>query len=253
MSNIIVPVSGGKDSLLCLLMALEQGHNVKAVFNDTKWEHPITYRYLDYLRSKLGIEIHTTCGYITSKGEVAEGVEDLVRIVGRFPFGLGRFCTSKLKQEALKSYYRTKLHNGYTKYEIWYGMRSAESQQRSNKYSGFDREELYEMGELFSNLWPNFMASCLMAKLPIVDMSTEQVFKEIKNRGIEYNPLYDEGTNDRVGCYPCLLAGKKVQEAIFSTEVGKERLKIIKQLEIDIGQKYEMFDTGQDTCSLCKM
>lgn len=67
------------------------------------------------------------------------------------------------------------------------------------------------------------------------------------------NPLYNEGTNDRVGCYPCMLAGKKVQEKMLSTEFGQQRLQEIKVLEEKIGKKYEMYDTDQGSCEICKM
>lgn len=70
--------------------------------------------------------------------------------------------------------------------------------------------------------------------------------------GVEANPLYKEGTNDRVGCYPCLLAGKKIQQKMFATKVGQERLATIRQLEQEIGQKYQMYDTDQGSCEICK-
>ncbi len=77
------------------------------------------------------------------------------------------------------------------------------------------------------------------------------MFKYIESNGLERNPLYYEGTNDRVGCYPYLLAGKAIQKKMFATKVGKERLEIIKQLEIELGQKYEMYDTDQGSCEIC--
>ena len=51
MKKIIVPVSGGKDSTASLCLAIDKVgvKNVVPVFNDTGWEHPLTYEYLDYL------------------------------------------------------------------------------------------------------------------------------------------------------------------------------------------------------------
>ena len=40
---------------------------------------------------------------------------------------------------------------------------------------------------------------------------------------------------------------------MLETEFGRERLKIIKQLEKEIGKKYEMFDTDQGSCEVCKI
>lgn len=55
----VVSVSGGKDSLATLLIALERcGHaNVVAIFCDTGNEHAQTYAYLSYLEQVLGIRI----------------------------------------------------------------------------------------------------------------------------------------------------------------------------------------------------
>ena len=50
-----------------------------------------------------------------------------------------------------------------------------------------------------------------------------------------------------------MLANKKVQTRMLATEVGQERLKIIQQLEKDTGTKYEMYDTDQGSCELCKI
>ena len=67
------------------------------------------------------------------------------------------------------------------------------------------------------------------------------------------NPLYKEGTNNRVGCYPCMLAGKKVQMKMFNTEFGKQQLENIRELERITGTKYEMYDTDQGSCEVCKI
>lgn len=48
-------ISGGKDSTVLWLLAREWGvPNWVSVFADTGHEHPETYRYLDYLETKLG-------------------------------------------------------------------------------------------------------------------------------------------------------------------------------------------------------
>lgn len=46
----VISVSGGKDSTAMLTLAVEQQvENLIAVFADTGHEHPLTYRYVDYL------------------------------------------------------------------------------------------------------------------------------------------------------------------------------------------------------------
>lgn len=55
----VVSVSGGKDSLATLLIALERcpAGSVVAIFCDTGNEHEETYAYLDYLERALGLRI----------------------------------------------------------------------------------------------------------------------------------------------------------------------------------------------------
>jgi 3'-phosphoadenosine 5'-phosphosulfate sulfotransferase (PAPS reductase)/FAD synthetase len=246
--KILVPVSGGKDSACCLLMAIKENgkENVTAVFNDTGWDHPVTYEYLDYMSETLGIKIHSTLGH--KRGRT---LPDLIRDVGRFPFGLGRFCTMYLKQYALRDWYKENLFDGITNHEFWFGMRQQESGQRARKYAGITASDLFDMDDLFPNRYNKKLRATIKVRLPVVEWSEEKVFKYIESNGLERNPLYYEGTNDRVGCYPCLLAGKAIQKKMFATKVGKERLEIIKQLEIELGQKYEMYDTDQGSCEIC--
>lgn len=55
----VISVSGGKDSLATLLIAIERCGiaNVIAIFCDTGNEHEDTYAYLEYLEQRLGIKI----------------------------------------------------------------------------------------------------------------------------------------------------------------------------------------------------
>jgi len=246
MNKIIVPVSGGKDSTACLIMALKKTDDVVAVFNDTGWEHPVTYEYIDYLRETLKIEIHVTHGHDTSKTAYkGTTVPDIIRSVGRFPFGRGRFCTTYLKQRALKDWYEKNLYSSADVYEVWFGIRRDESSQRNRKYEIATPDGLYDMDVFYRGTYNKKLKKTLLVRVPIIDWLTKDVFKYLEDNGIKKNPLYDEGTNDRVGCYPCLISGKKTQEKIFRTKVGKERLEVIKQLEEELGIKYEYYDTSR--------
>jgi len=51
---LVANVSGGKDSTALMLALREADLPFRAVFADTGWEAPETYRYLDTLRSKIG-------------------------------------------------------------------------------------------------------------------------------------------------------------------------------------------------------
>ena len=60
--KIIVPVSGGKDSQLCLALALEQfdPKEIRAVHQSTGYDHPLTYEHLNWMESFYGIKIEYT-------------------------------------------------------------------------------------------------------------------------------------------------------------------------------------------------
>jgi len=245
--DIIVPVSGGKDSTACLLLALET-HNKEDIIplhNYTGWDPPKTMQYLDYLQDTLDIEIRTT------QYAEAATIPELIRLRGQFPYNMGRFCTAELKSSATMRWYWNHGYYHDRKAECWFGMRTKESTNRARKYGGLEEGELLDYKEVFPNTAAK-LAKNVGIRLPVLDWTTEQVFDYIKEKGLKYNPLYDEG-NDRVGCYPCVLANKKAQTRMFETEVGKERLEIIKQLEKEIGKKYEMFDTDQGSCEVCNI
>jgi 3'-phosphoadenosine 5'-phosphosulfate sulfotransferase (PAPS reductase)/FAD synthetase len=55
----VVSVSGGKDSLATLLIAIARfgKARIRAIFCDTGHEHPLVYTYLDYLEQRLGLKI----------------------------------------------------------------------------------------------------------------------------------------------------------------------------------------------------
>ncbi len=252
--NILVPVSGGKDSAASLVLAKNQfpEANIKAVFNDTGWEHPLTYEYLDYLSDRMDINIERTVGGLKN-GKECKTLPELIREQGRFPFGQGRFCTMYLKQYALRDYYKQYIYDGETQWEFWFGMRQDESVQRGKKYAGMTYDDLYDMGDLFPNRYNQQLRKTIQVRLPVVEWTTRQVFKYLSDHNVKYNELYSEGTNDRVGCYPCLLAGKKVQAKMFATKFGQQRLQEIRELEQAIGKKYEMFDLDQGSCEICNI
>ena len=247
---VIVPVSGGKDSTACLTIALKRydKKDVIPVFYDTGWEHEATYKYLRTLEDHFRINIYRTVG-----GKRGKTLPELIKSIGKFPYGLGRFCTMYLKQYAFKDWYKDFLYDGKQCYEVWFGMRTGEGHQRARKYKDFDPGELYDMADLFPRRYNKKLRATLSVRLPILDWTTEDVFSFLKQEGIPINPLYDEGTNDRVGCYPCMLAGRGVQEKMLATPFGQKRLAEIKELEEAIGEKYKMYDTDQGSCELCKM
>ena len=116
--DLVVSVSGGKDSAAVCLHLRELGLPYRAIFFDTGWEHADTYRYLEeYLPTKIGpIErlIRRQEMRTPELEAMAVKYEDrigwyspLIRLVnhkGMFPARKRPRCTSVLKVKQAANY-----------------------------------------------------------------------------------------------------------------------------------------------------
>lgn len=229
----VVSVSGGKDSLATLLIAIARVgvENIIAIFCDTGNEHSDTYAYLDYLEGALGIKI------VRLKADFAERIAakrvfiardvrtgrdrkgrklrwsnkakrralsvlypsgnpflDLCMWKGRFPSRMAQFCTQELKT-AMAVEFQMELMDAGHGVVSWQGIRRNESLKRAN-------------AKLHERVGPR-----LHIFRPIVDWTAQQVFEYAATKGIKPNPLYLQGMG-RVGCMPCINAQKGELRAI---------------------------------------
>lgn len=242
--RIIVPVSGGKDSQATLHLAMQdkRGLEVIPVFYETGWDHPATYLHLEAMMNFYGLSLRKT------KYKEAPTMVELIKRRGYFPNGGTRFCSGRFKTTAFRRWADT--INGEC--EIWLGIRSDESFDRKKKYGSLDEEELYEMDDVFPNGFPKRIRERMKYRFPVLNSSAGDIFNMIKSSMLPHNPLYDLGF-DRVGCFPCLCAGKRTQRLAYSLPFGKEQYELIKYLEYWTGQKFKMSGQELDTCSVCKM
>ncbi len=98
------------------------------MFCDTKFEHPLTYAHVDKISEMYGIKIVKL-----NNGDVPT----LVRKYGRFPSDAARFCTDELKIKVGKAFYKKLAQEQGQGFEVWYGMRKAESSlAREKRYAG---------------------------------------------------------------------------------------------------------------------
>jgi 3'-phosphoadenosine 5'-phosphosulfate sulfotransferase (PAPS reductase)/FAD synthetase len=224
--KVVVPLSGGKDSQMCLVLALllYDKSEVMGLFCDTKFEHPKTYAHIETMRKLYGVSIITI-----NAGSV---VERVLRW-GRFPGGGSRHCTDDLKIKPSKKFYK-KFAEEQGGFEVWYGMRSGESGQRKVRYSSKEAFEAYAPHEVLPKKYPKYLfKKGVVFRLPILDTTSDEVLRFLNG---EENPLYSDGF-DRVGCFPCLMSGDKWKEKAFAyDDFGNNQRVISIKLASDIGK-----------------
>lgn len=226
--KILVPISGGKDSQACLKLASQhyRPEEIRGLFCDTKFEHPLTYEHVDKLRTMYGpIQIDTVTG-----GSVLEKSLKY----GRFPGGGARHCTDELKIRETKIYLKALAEELGHGFEVWYGMRTGESHARAKRYAGKVCDELYPPHEVIPSKYPKYLAKLgVMFRLPILDWAEQDVLDFLDD---EENPLYGQGF-ERVGCFPCLASGDKWKEKAFEhDETGRKHYADVQRVSAVIGK-----------------
>jgi 3'-phosphoadenosine 5'-phosphosulfate sulfotransferase (PAPS reductase)/FAD synthetase len=260
-SDLVVGVSGGKDSLAVCLHFMEYGYKHKRVFADTGWEHPQTYEYIRTLEEKIGGIDRVAVDVAVDDAHKAfvEGIEADLGFVSPFvrlivqkmciPNPRRKFCTPRLKVDPIAVYL-----NGLEDPINVVGIRHEEGRKRSQmiEWEWFDCFDCYT--------WR-----------PILQWSFDDVRAIHKRWNIKPNPLYLNG-HDRVGCYPCIYANKRDLK-----NLDDQRVKIIKRIEEYVshhrgktttmykfmsidqamqwaktsrgGKQYALFDTQPPTCA----
>lgn len=245
MIKCVVPVSGGKDSQACLKLALTEfdTSEIVGLFCDTNFEHPLTYDHVEKMRSLYGIRID-----VVSDGNV----QDRCLRYGRFPSGIARFCTDDLKMKPSKRYYENLAARQGAGFQVWYGMRTDESQPRAKKYKDCNDIDLYPAHDLFPGKYPKFLFDMGIAfRLPIVDWTTAEVVQFVGQQNL--NPLYAQGF-DRVGCFPCLAAGDKYKAKAFNhDDTGRAHYAIVRVIQDRTGKSVFTSASADDICPVCSI
>ncbi len=248
MIKILVPISGGKDSQACLKLALQSypPDQIRGLFCDTKFEHPITYQHIENMRQMYGVEIVTVTG-----GDVlGKSVK-----YGRFPGGGARHCTDELKIRETRIYCKL-LAQQQAGFEVWYGMRSEESSAREKRYQGKISDDLYHPHEVLKK-YPKYLGKLgVRFRLPVIDWSSDEVLELLNG---EENPLYKAGF-PRVGCFPCLASGDKWKEKAFKhDDFGREQLAKVSFISAKIGKSIWTSKGGKqrneifEGCAVCSI
>jgi len=167
--NSYVSVSGGKDSLVVLDLAVRAGVK-KAVFCNTTIEYPETVDYVKKLPSFFDIELN-----------VVSAPRDFFTVIKEigFPSRRTRWCCDVFKFGPLARFVTERDVDAFI--------------------TGLRREESSKRGDYgFSDDNPMVPAKQLN---PIINWSKEDVLGYIKKYNLPLNPLYKHF--DRVGCWPC--------------------------------------------------
>lgn len=210
----VVCFSGGKDSTALVCWAKENLEEFETVFCDTGWESPITYAYIQEINDRL-----LNGRLIVLKSEKYAGFEDLVLRRKIVPGIRSRFCTQGLKVFPLHDYYES-LDDEVTSYQ---GIRADESARRRM---------------MPEEQWVDDAGGYLI-KRPLFHWTAEQCFAIAAKYGIQPNPLYLLGAK-RVGCWPCIMVGKKELRNLFENTPGL--LERLESLEAKLNEGREALD-----------
>jgi len=223
--DYLASVSGGKDSAAMCLYLKEEGIEHSRVFFDTGWEHPELYRYLkEELPEAIG-EIEWVTAPLPQLDEEREALalkyeerlghtSAMIRWIfykGMFPSRMRRWCTEKLKMNALKWYMRK--HDFELPVSI-VGVRAEESVARSK----LPERELST--SLDCMVWRPLLR---WSKQDVIDIHTKHQLKPCS--------LYLQGA-ERVGCWPCIFSRKS--EVRYLAETDQVRIDLLRDLEKDV-------------------
>ena len=208
---LIVTTSGGKDSDVCVRLALAAGIDFEVQHNHTTADAPETvYHVRDTFRRLEDKGIKCTVNWPTYKGAPIT-MWSLIPQKLMPPTRVVRYCCSILKEGGGKGRMITT------------GVRWAESTSRRNKRGIYETLPHDLSKKIIINNdnddTRRLFESCkLQAKRicnPIVEWSDRDVWDYIESEKIPVNPLYQCGFH-RVGCIGCPMAGKRGREFEFT-------------------------------------
>ena len=208
---LVVTTSGGKDSDVCIALALAAGIDFEVQHNHTTADAPETVYHVRETFKRLEEKgIKCTINWPTYKGTPIT-MWSLIPQKLMPPARVARYCCSVLKEGGGKGRMITT------------GVRWAESVNRRNKRGIYEtlphdlsKKVIINNDNTDTRL---LFESCkLQAKRicnPIVDWSDRDVWDYIESEKIPVNPLYRCGFH-RVGCIGCPMAGRRMRHFEFA-------------------------------------
>ena len=184
---LVVTTSGGKDSSVCIDLAIKAGINFEVIHNHTTADAPETVRFVrDEFRRLELLGIKCTINWPMYKGQ-RTSMWDLIPQKLMPPTRLVRYCCEVLKE-----------HGGTGRF-ITTGVRWAESNARKNSRGAFEQSHRNKEKRIIINdndpdrlLFENCSIKAKRVCNPIVDWEDEDVWHYIKENHVPVNPLYAE-------------------------------------------------------------
>lgn len=238
--KVLVTYSGGKDSQASLIWSVNKygAKNIEAVFCDTGWENPITYKHIIDTCKDLNVKL------IIIKSKKYDGMVDMAKKKGRFASSAARFCTQELKTYPMIDYVLEQKEHLL----IIQGIRSAESSSRSRMnaqctffkyyfepYNSKGKTFTYRKKEI-KNFVSKYSDDILR---PVFNWSGQDVIDYIIENGQQPNKLYYQGFK-RVGCFPCFMSSH--QEVRSLLKYYPDRFSYLEALEEDIQSSFFKID-----------
>ncbi|MDH7594067.1 MAG: phosphoadenosine phosphosulfate reductase family protein [Methanomicrobiales archaeon] len=182
-----VAYSGGKDSLATLLLVMKALGKVPLIFADTGMEFGETYRNIDTVAERYGLEVERA----RAERDLADHLEDEGP-----PSMKNRWCCRLCKLEPVEKLIKERWSRclsfiGQRRFESWTRRRSA-------------------------RVWSNPRVPSQLSAAPIQDWTSLQVWLYLFREKAPYNELYGMGY-DRIGCYVCPSSDLALFERIGRT------------------------------------
>lgn len=192
---LIVNFSGGKDSLVCLSLALKVTDNVECCYADGGFELPETLPYIKLRCKEFGVKLHVAkAGEVTlshRKGSPnfhCQTLKDFVLFYGYFPTSGRRWCSTWLKQRVMKAYWRQIYDNKTILYKL-NGVRMFESPVRLWKYG---KHKHYKKHVVDGNKYIRYDREHNPCRLvyPILDWNDKNVVDYLEKENIKVHSGY---------------------------------------------------------------
>ena len=202
---LVVTTSGGKDSDVCIALALAAGIDFEVQHNHTTADAPETVHHVRETFKLLEVKgVKCTVNWPIYKGKPVT-MWTLIPQKLMPPTRIVRYCCSVLKE------------GGGAGRMITTGVRWAESVARKKNRGIYEKIGTKESHIILNNdnddrrtLFENCKLQANRVCNPIIDWSDQDVWNYIKAEKVPVNPLYECGF-DRVGCIGCPMAGRKMR------------------------------------------